>query len=252
MDELCAEALRIVAGRTTLVESASLTIPAGEVVALVGSSGSGKSVTARALLGLLPFQPGLVVGRIHVTANGQTWNPRSPADFRPLRGGIVGLLWQDARAALDPLRTVGAQVAEAIHLAHGRGRPEDALARAGFPAPGRVMDLYPHELSGGMAQRVAIAAAIARESRFLVADEPTTGLDPSVQRGVLAQLSYLAQSGVGVLFITHDLRLLPGFASRVVVMDHGRTVEDAPSPAALVGAGRALVEATRKIAGGAL
>lgn len=252
MDELVAEELRVVAGTTTLVESASLRIGEGEVVALVGASGSGKSVTARALLGLLPFSPGLVGGRVRATVGAQTWTPRTPAEFRPLRGSVVGLLWQDARAALDPLRNVGQQVAEAIRLAGGKGRPEDALGRAGFPDPTRVLGHYPHELSGGMAQRVAIAVAIARESRFLVADEPTTGLDPSVQRGVLAQLSYLAQSGVGVLFITHDLRLLPGFASRVLVMDHGRTVEDAPSPAALVGAGRALVEATRRIAGGAL
>jgi peptide/nickel transport system ATP-binding protein len=103
-----------------------------------------------------------------------------------------------------------------------------------------------------MAQRAAIAVALARDSRFLVADEPTTGLDPSVQREILAQLSALAAAGRGLLFITHDLRLLPGFATRVVVMDRGRTVEEAMSIADLTGAGRLLVEATRKVAGGVL
>jgi ABC-type dipeptide/oligopeptide/nickel transport system ATPase component len=103
-----------------------------------------------------------------------------------------------------------------------------------------------------MAQRAGIAVALARASRFLVADEPTTGLDPSVQRGILAHLTTLAADGIGILFITHDLRLLPGFASRVVVMHQGRVVEEADSPATLAGAGRALVEATRRVAGGVL
>ncbi len=255
-DALVAEGLRIVAGARTLVEDATLRVGAGEIVALVGASGSGKTVTARALLGMVPFAPGRVAGRVAVTVDGRTTTPRTEADFRPLRGGAVGLLWQDARAALDPLRTVGAQVRAAARLANIDDAdllaPDGPLARAGFADPARVARLHPHELSGGMAQRAAIAVALARDSRFLVADEPTTGLDPSVQRGILAQLARLAATGVGLLFITHDLRLLPGFATRVVVMDAGRTVEEAASPAALTGVGRALVEATRAIAGGVL
>ena len=252
MDELVAEGLRIDAGARTLVEDASFHVGAGEIVALVGSSGSGKTVTARALLGMIPFAPGRVAGRVAVTVGGVTTTPRTDADFRPLRGGAVGLLWQDARAALDPLRTVGAQVLAAARLAGITPPAAELLARAGFPDPTRVARLYPHELSGGMAQRAAIAVALARDSRFLVADEPTTGLDPSVQREILAQLSALAAAGRGLLFITHDLRLLPGFATRVVVMDRGRTVEEAASIADLTGAGRLLVEATRKVAGGVL
>ncbi|MDP2310601.1 MAG: ATP-binding cassette domain-containing protein [Pseudomonadota bacterium] len=251
-DELVATGLRIVAGAHTLVHDATFRVGAGEIVALVGASGSGKTVTARALLGMLPFSPGCVAGTLAVTVNGATSTPRTEAEFRPLRGGAIGLLWQDARAALDPLRTVGAQVSAAATLAGAPAAPDTALARAGFGDPSRVARLYPHALSGGMAQRAAIAVALARNSRFLVADEPTTGLDPSVQRAILGQLRLLADAGVGLLFITHDLRLLPGFATRVLVMDAGRIVEEAASTAGLLGAGRALVEATRKVAGGAL
>lgn len=251
-DELVADGLRIVAGTHTLVQDATLRVGAGEIVALVGASGSGKTVTARALVGMVPFAPGRVAGTVSVTIDGQTTSPRTEADFRALRGGAIGLLWQHARAALDPLRTVGAQVSEAARLARTPTAPEDPLARAGFLDPTRVAGLYPHMLSGGMAQRASIAVALARNSRFLVADEPTTGLDPSVQRQILAQLSLLAEGGVGILFITHDLRLLPGFAARVLVMDAGRTVEEAARPAELRAEGRALFEHTRKVAGGVL
>lgn len=251
-DALVAEHLRIVAGTRAVVEDASLRVGAGEIVALVGASGSGKTLTARALLGLVPFAPGLVSGRVTVTVDGRTHYPSTEANFRVLRGGAVGLLWQDARGALDPLRTVGAQILAASRLTGVRVRPGDALARVGFPDPDRVARLYPHALSGGMAQRAALAVALARKSRFLCADEPTTGLDPAVQRGILAHLADIAATGVGILFVTHDLRLLPNFAHRVVVMDAGRTVEEAPTPAALTGLGRDLVEATRRIAGGVL
>lgn len=252
MNELRAERLRILAGAHTVIEDASLHVAAGEIVALVGASGSGKSLTARALLGLLPFAPGRVGGEVRLTLDGRTFTPRTETDFRPLRGAAVGLLLQDARGALDPLRTVGAQVAEAIRLARSDERPADALARAGFSDPDAVAHLYPHTLSGGMAQRAALAVALARRSRFLLADEPTTGLDPSIQRGILDQLRAIARGGVGLLFVTHDLRLVPGFADRVLVMEAGRTVEEAPTPAALTGSGRALLDATRRIAGGAL
>jgi ABC-type dipeptide/oligopeptide/nickel transport system ATPase component len=252
MDELVLERLRVAAGARTLVDDATLRVGAGEIVALVGASGSGKTLTARAALGLLPFTPGWVGGQIRVTTEGRVFTPRAEADFRALRGGVLGLLWQDARGALDPLRTVGAQVTAASRLAGDTGRPEDVLARVGFSDPAQVARQHPHALSGGMAQRAALAVALARRSRFLLADEPTTGLDPSVQRGILAHLAAVAASGVGILFVTHDLRLLPGFASRVVVMDAGRTVEEAPTPGALVGHGRALLDATRRIAGGAL
>ncbi len=256
-DSLGVERLRIAAGQRVLVDGATLRVDAGEIVALVGSSGAGKTLVSRALLGLLPFRPGVIGGEVRITLGGVTTALHTPAAFRPIRGAAVGMLWQDARAALDPLRTIARQVADAARLAQpapGFSLRSEAewLLCAGFAEPARVAGLYPHELSGGMAQRAAIAIALARRSRFLVADEPTTGLDPSVQRSILEQLAALAAAGVGLLFITHDLRLLPGFASRVVVMDAGRVVEEAASPAALVGAGRRLVEATRRVAGGVL
>ena len=246
------EALRIAAGSRVVVEDATITVGGGELVALVGSSGSGKTLTARALLGMLPFSPGRVGGDVVFEVDGVTHCPRTEADFRALRGGMIGMLWQDARGALDPLWTVGRQVTEAVALSGATDPVEAWLDRAGFPDPARVARLYPHELSGGMAQRAAIAIALARRSRFLVADEPTTGLDPSVQRAILTQLRVLCASGVGVFFITHDLRILPGLADRVAVMDAGRILEEAASPAELVGAGRGLVEATRKVAGGTI
>lgn len=235
-----------------LVRDATLRVGAGELVALVGSSGSGKTLTARALLGLLPTGVRQVAGGVRVTVAGVVHAPRNERDFRQLRGGAVGMLWQDARGALDPLWTVRRQVIEAARLSGASEPPEAWLATAGFPDPARVARLYPHELSGGMAQRAAIAIALARRSAFLLADEPTTGLDPSVQRAILAEIRGLCDRGLGVLLITHDLRILPGLADRVVVMDGGILLEEASAPAALVGAGRALMEATRKVAGGAL
>ena len=245
--------LRVEAGARRVLDGVSFTLEAGEIVALVGESGSGKSVTARALLGLLPFRPGWTGGEITVVRAGERRPIRTEADFVGLRGDVLGLLFQDARAALDPLWSVGRQVVEAARLG---GDPATNLTtwltRAGLRDADRVARAYPHELSGGMAQRVAIALALARRSPLLIADEPTTGLDPTVQRAILAELRSLAAQGHGLLFITHDLRLLPGFADRVMVMEGGRIVEESATPGELQGAGRRLVEATRKVAGGGL
>ncbi len=241
-----ARSLRIEAPGRTLVHDASFGVRAGELVALVGHSGSGKSVTARALLGLLPFFPGRVAGEVWV--DGQPC--KTEADFARVRGARVALVPQDGRGGLDPLWRVGRTIREAARLAGVDEDPLPWLEAAGFSTPGPVATCFPHELSGGMAQRAAIAAALARKSAVLIADECTSGLDVSVQRTVLQRLRKLADDGGGVLLITHDLRLLPGFADRIVVMDEGRTVEEAPRLEALVGAGRVLVEATRQIAGG--
>lgn len=241
------------AGARAVLADVSFSLAAGEIVALVGESGSGKSMTARAVLGLLPFRPGWTRGTITIDDPGGRRPVRTENDFVALRGDVLGLLFQDARAALDPLWTVGRQVTEAARL--GGGTETDVvgwLTKAGLRDPARVARAWPHELSGGMAQRVAIALALARRSPLLIADEPTTGLDPTVQRAILAELRALVDLGHGLLFITHDLRLLPGFADRVLVMEEGRIVEEAPTPAALTGAGRRLVEATRKVAGGGL
>lgn len=261
--------LRIVAGTRTLVDGASLRLVPGQILALVGASGSGKTLTARACLGLVDPRPGIVGGELTVCDGDKTWRPfglarrqRSQA-LRAIRGTIVGWLPQDARASLDPLRPIGAQLRRvlALRAADGIEIPQDRpdvrswLSFVDFPDPDRVARLYPHELSGGMAQRACIALALARGSRFLLADEPTTGLDPTVQAGILDQLGQLATQGCGVLLITHDLRIVPRLADQVYVMDSGRFVDllpatdlaQATSPAA-----QALVAATRRIAGGAL
>lgn len=237
MSELRAEGLRVVAGTRELVHGVSLTVRTGEVVALVGASGSGKSLTLRALLDLVPARPGRVGGR--VTLDGVE---RSGASLR----GEVGLLFQDARASLDPLRTVAAQVRAAAALAGTPADPVALLARLGFARPAIDAERHPHELSGGMAQRAALALALARRSRFLLCDEPTSALDAHLQVELVRLLRGL--DGVGVLFVTHDLRLLPGFADRVLVMDDGRVVEEAAGLDGLTGAGRRLVEATAAIA----
>jgi ABC-type dipeptide/oligopeptide/nickel transport system ATPase component len=167
----------------------------------------------------------------------------------------VGYLAQDARAALDPLWTVGRQVEEALRLGGTDGSAAAWLSRAGFRDPGPVLPLHPHQLSGGMAQRVGIALALARGSRFVLADEPTTGLDPTVQEEILEEIRRTAGSGVGILLITHDLRLVPRIAHRVVIMHAGRvreTLDAGALQAARSPEARALLAATARVAGGVL
>lgn len=259
--------LEIRAGEDPLVKSATLDLEAGEVVAMVGSSGSGKTLTARSLLGLPGPTPGVVQADLEIRSGERVFRPyyqlpppgsrarrrKLEARFRSLRGAVVGYLPQDARGALDPLWSVRRIVQEAVDLAGCSDPVETWLQRAGFPDPGAVVGLYPHQLSGGMAQRVCIALGLARGSRFLVADEPTTGLDPTVQEAILKELAATAERGVGVLLITHDLRLIPRLARRVVIMEEGRVVERVDE-GSLSGVqtpeGRALVEATSRIAGG--
>lgn len=261
--------LVIRAGSRTVVDGVSLRLEPGRIVALVGASGSGKTLTARALIGMVPVKPGIVDGDLIIVTGGASFRPlrdergvrRTPAEretiYRAVRGQIIGYLPQDARAALDPTWTVRSALFES-HMKKGPDAPLfDALERVGFTDPARVLGLYPHELSGGMAQRVVIAQALLQGSRFLICDEPTTGLDAPVQADIVGQLADLAKTGVGLLMITHDLRLLPGFAHEVRFLDRGRLVETA-HPSALVDdsltsePARRLVAATRRIAGGRL
>lgn len=252
------------AGTRDLVRDVSLSVEAGQVVALVGASGSGKTMTARACLGMVPVRPGVVAGSLRVTVGEEVHEPYAAADreaaFRAIRGRLVGWLPQDAVGSLDPLWTVRAQVAEVLRLCKPGLQPTERdvlgwLARAGFERPEAVVALYAHELSGGMAQRVGIALALARGSRFLLADEPTTGLDPTIQEAILAEMTELAQEGLGILLITHDLRLVPRVADRVVVMHEGVLVDDLPADrlhAATSAPARRLFEATARISGGRL
>lgn len=268
-DELRLERVSIQAGKRLLVDGVSLSVTAGRLLALVGESGSGKTLTARSCMGLVRPKPGVVTGSLQVEVGDQLHapyevpaGPAREARFKALRGRIIGYLPQDARASLVPLWTVRRQVREVIQLRKAEGglpeggeHPEAWLGQAGFAYPEDVMGLYPHELSGGMAQRVCIALTLARGSRFIIADEPTTGLDPTVQSGILARVRALKNEGIGVILITHDLRIVPDLADEVAVMHEGRIVDLVPAHS--LGAGRSkftyrLLEATARIAGGLL
>ena len=256
-DELRVEGLVVEAAGRRLVDGVDYVVGAGQIVALVGASGSGKTQCARAALGLVRARPGVVAGRISARVDGVEFGPfgadRPPL---PLRGAVAAYLHQDGRAALDPLQRVEDQLRRVLALPGASGQsPADILRRAGFSTPAAALSRFPCELSGGMAQRVGIALALARNSRFLLADEPTTGLDPTVQQVVVEGLAALARGGVGVLFITHDLRLAARFAHQLLILDEGRVVErlvptalgQAASPA-----GRRLVDALVALDGRAL
>jgi peptide/nickel transport system permease protein len=246
--DLCAQI-----GTRTVLDGLSLEVGQGELVGLVGSSGSGKTLTCRAILGMVDHTPGVVSGELEVTLYGTAQHPyrgllgasrrRRDRAFRPLRGRVIGYLPQDAPASLDPFRRIGPQIQS---LAPGED-PAGLLEQAGFGASDarRVAGSYAHQLSGGMAQRVVVAQALAQRSRFLLADEPTTALDAPLQRKILATLRELADRGMGVLLVTHDLTSLSDLASRVAVMHQGKIVE-ALSPAELR-AGRAASEAGRRL-----
>ncbi|HNH48067.1 MAG TPA: ATP-binding cassette domain-containing protein, partial [Myxococcota bacterium] len=225
--------ISIVCGSGPLVTDASWQVRAGELVALVGPSGSGKSLTVRAALGLLPVGLQRRGGTVRLSHDGQSHLLRSEVDFEKVRGSWIGLVDQDSRASLDPTSEIGAQLSRAAALAGQDENPLPWLQKAGFSQPERVAGLYPHELSGGMAQRAAIAMVLARGSRFILADECTSGLDASVQKQILEELARLRSQGHGVLLVTHDLRILPGLADRIVVLEGGKTVEEAAELAAL-------------------
>ncbi|MFS8048111.1 dipeptide ABC transporter ATP-binding protein [Rhizobium sp. BR 314] len=221
-------------GRVDAVRDLSLDIAAGEILALVGESGSGKSVTARAIVGLAGSRANVEANRMELTAReGRRLNLLGlrEKDWRAVRGREIGFILQDALVSLDPLRTIGREIAEPI-LTHGlssRGLVSqqvlELLARVGIPEPATRVGQYPNELSGGLRQRALIASALAAQPRLLVADEPTTALDVSVQKKVLAIFKALAAAGHGILLITHDLSVAAQLADRVAVMRKGRLLE---------------------------
>lgn len=251
------------AGDTELLQALSFQIPSGQLTALVGPSGAGKSLTAKACLGLNSIRPGVVDGCIQIHHGADTLQlygeiPRGVrrSFLKQIRGPMIGLLPQDPVAALDPMLTIQRQLRNVIRLTQRQGTKRevlDALSQAGFEDPARIARHYPHELSGGMAQRVCIAQALARQSKFLIADEPVTGLDPGIAQGILGRIRDLANQGVGVMVITHDLRMVRNIADRVLVIHRGRIVEEL-RPDQLFSARhpvtQSLVHATAKVAGG--
>jgi oligopeptide/dipeptide ABC transporter ATP-binding protein len=218
-------------GAAAVVDGIDLRVARGEVLALVGESGCGKSMTALSLLRLVPKPGRITAGRI--VLNGRDLRTMSVPDLRRVRGREVAMIFQEPGTALNPVLTVGAQVVEAIRL-HERVSQRRARARTvalfeevGIPDPNARVDAYPHQLSGGMKQRVMIAMALAAHPALLVADEPTTALDVTIQAQILELLRRLQRDlGMAILLISHDFGIVNAIADRVAVMYAGQLVEE--------------------------
>jgi peptide/nickel transport system ATP-binding protein len=217
------------------VDRISFEIKAGETFALLGESGCGKSMTALALLRLLPQPAGEIAGG-SVRLQGEELLSLSEQGMRSVRGGQIAMIFQEPMTALNPVMSIGAQISESVQMHKGlsgmaaRQRVLELLDDVGIPDPERRYDEYPHQLSGGMKQRVVIAIALAGDPELLIADEPTTALDVTIQAQVLELIGKLQQErGMAVLLITHDLGVVAGMADRVAVMYAGQLVEEAPS-----------------------
>ena len=220
-------------GEMKAVDGLSLKVAAGETVALVGESGCGKSLSALSIMRLLPDPPARIVGGT-VRLNGRDLVALPEESMLEIRGKEIGMIFQDPMSSLNPVATVGKQIAEVLttHTELGphqaRVRALELLEQVGMPDAERRLGAYPHQLSGGMCQRVMIAMAIACNPAVLIADEPTTALDVTVQAQVLSLLKKLqAEAGMAMIFITHDLGVVAETADRVVVMYAGRKVEEA-------------------------
>jgi len=222
-------------GRFFAVDGLGFTLDRGETLALVGESGCGKSLTSLALLRLVP-PPGRIESGSAIRLDGTDVLALEGEALRRIRGRRIGMIFQDPMTSLNPVFTVGNQIAEGIRAhfpvsrAEARDRSLRLLQEVGMPDPAARLDAYPHQLSGGMRQRVMIAIALAAEPEILVADEPTTALDVTVQAQILEVLDRLRDShGMAVLLITHDLGIVAGRADRVAVMYAGQIVEEAPT-----------------------
>jgi peptide/nickel transport system ATP-binding protein len=221
-------------GVNRAVDGLSLKIEAGQTLAIVGESGCGKSVTAMSVLRLIPEPPGKIAGRI--VFDGRDLLSLPAADMRAIRGNDISMIFQEPMTSLNPVLTVGRQIREPLRLhqkldsAAAEQRAVEMLALVGIPEPQRRVDEYPHQMSGGMRQRVMIAMALACNPKLLIADEPTTALDVTVQAQILDLMRDLKHRvGAAIMLITHDLGVVAEVAEHVVVMYAGRKVEEAPS-----------------------
>jgi peptide/nickel transport system ATP-binding protein len=218
------------AGVVKAVEGVSFSLEKGEILGLVGESGSGKSVTGFSLIGLVDPPGRIASGSIKFEGRELVGLP--PAEMRSLRGKRIAMVFQDPAATLNPVLSIGQQMALAVH-AHGRVSEAAArdlaartLTRVGIPDAAARLDAYPHEFSGGMRQRVAIATALLHGPDLIIADEPTTALDVSIQAQILAEMKSLAkETGTALVWISHDLATVSSLANRVLVMYAGRIVE---------------------------
>ena len=215
------------------VDGVSLTINAGETVCLVGESGCGKSVTALSIARLVPMPPARYPGG-QILLNGRDVLQMDKTELRAIRGGVVSYIFQEPSASLNPVFRIGNQIKESLQLHRPQVATDDEVIRllklVGIPAPESRIKDYPHQMSGGMQQRVMIAMALASEPKLLIADEPTTALDVTIQAQILELLQDLkARLGMSILLITHNLGIVGDIADRVAVMYAGQVVELAPA-----------------------
>jgi oligopeptide transport system ATP-binding protein len=220
-------------GLVRAVNGVSFDVAAGQTLGIVGESGSGKSVTNLAILGLIPRPPGVLAGG-RALYRGEDLLPMSTRQLSQIRGRKIAMIFQDPMTALNPFLTVGDQLTEVtrLHLHHSpaeaRRHAIDMLAKVGIPAPDRRIDDYPHQFSGGMRQRVMIAMALSCEPEVLIADEPTTALDVTIQAQMLELIKELQQTeGTAVILITHALGVVASVCDRVLVMYAGKIAEEA-------------------------
>ena len=219
------------AGRLRAVDDVSFDIGRSQTLAVVGESGCGKSVTALSVMRLVPSPPGVIErGEIHF--EGRNLLALSEKEMRGVRGAQISMIFQEPMTSLNPVYSVGSQIMEAVRVHRSVGRREardravEMLQLVGIPSPRERVDAYPHELSGGMRQRVMIAMALSCDPKLLIADEPTTALDVTIQAQILELLRKLQDRlGMSIIFITHDLGVVAEFATDVVVMYAGRVVE---------------------------
>jgi len=221
-------------GTARAVDEVSFDLYPGETLGIVGESGCGKTVTSLSILRLIPEPPGHILPGSLIEFEGRNLLALPASELRAVRGNQIAMIFQEPMTSLNPVFTVGDQIAEAAiihqHLSRGaaRARAIEMLQLVGIPDPGERVDHYPHQLSGGMRQRVMIAMALVCHPKVLIADEPTTALDVTIQAQILELLGRLQKElGMAVLLITHDLGVVAGHADRVVVMYAGRVVETA-------------------------